>query len=171
MKQNQIEILCYSVITGVRFAEHDSIIFIEIEVGQLLPMGLVDPKTVYWQGPPKNLNSNLISFNYVFRTFFLDMVSVEKGFLSGIQIFKESDSLRLAGFFKTFTSFTEGKMSDNEEVHYDSDKTNNLYNLQDKIPSVSERPGKITTNWNYNLLFGTSSQICKNCRSSFLFEI
>lgn len=41
--------------TGVRIREMYDMIYMQIQVGKLLPMGLVDQDTVYWQELPKNI--------------------------------------------------------------------------------------------------------------------
>lgn len=43
----------FSVVTGLRIRELFDTIFIQIQVGKLLPMGLIDQETVYWQELPK----------------------------------------------------------------------------------------------------------------------
>lgn len=46
---------CYcSVVTGVRIREMYDMIYLQIQVGKLLPMGMIDQDTVYWQELPKN---------------------------------------------------------------------------------------------------------------------
>lgn len=46
-------IFVHSVVTGLRFREHCEMIFVQIQVGKLLPMGMIDQETVYWQELPK----------------------------------------------------------------------------------------------------------------------
>ena len=41
-----------SVITGVRFAKKERAIFIQIQTGKLLPLGMIAPETVKWQALP-----------------------------------------------------------------------------------------------------------------------
>ena len=43
----------------MKFAESDEhrAIYLDIQVGKLLPMGVVDPTTVYWMEFPKNPSS------------------------------------------------------------------------------------------------------------------
>lgn len=43
-----------SVVTGVRFAEENRIIFLQPQVGKLLPMGLIDAATIHWMGLPSH---------------------------------------------------------------------------------------------------------------------
>ncbi|CAO1353050.1 unnamed protein product [Diamesa tonsa] len=147
-----------TVITGVRFAEHDSIVYIEIEVGQLLPIGMVDPESVRWQGPPKDIEGNYVGYGYVFRGFHLDSVFVKHGFVTGLQLFQNKNSLRLRVFSRWFKSFADGTISEREDTNYDDDNDNTVFFIQDKIPLIATRPGPINLNWNYNILFGTSNQ-------------
>lgn len=54
-----------SVVTGVRFAEGNRAIFLQIQVGKLMQMGLVDPNTLYWMEYPSNTN-DYVSIDYDF---------------------------------------------------------------------------------------------------------
>lgn len=159
-----MEFHLHSVITGVRFADLNKTIYIEIEVGQLLPMGLINSSTVRWQGPPIDLVTNVLAFNFTIFTFHLDKVHIKKGFLSGFQIFLEDKSWRLRVFSKLFENFVQGLVSDREEIHTDSN-THRQYFLSNKNVMVSKRPGRISTNENYKIGFGTSNQISKNFNS------
>lgn len=44
-----------SVVTGVRIREMYDMIYMQIQVGKMLPMGMIDQDTVYWQELPKNI--------------------------------------------------------------------------------------------------------------------
>lgn len=134
-------------------------------------MGIIDSRTVHWQGPPNDIKSNQISFDIAFRTFHLDMVVIKTGFLSGIQLSHRNDSVRLIAYSKSFENYTEGKIANEELMSFDDDEDNLLYNLKDKIPLVSKRPGKIATNWNYRVLFGTSNQEGKKLKVKVLLRI
>lgn len=136
--------------------------YIQIEVGKLLPIGLVDPDTVHWQGPPKDLDGNYIGYGFVFRGFHLDSVFIKSGFISGLQMFSSKNSMRLRVFSRWFKSFADGTISEREDTNYDDDNDNTVFFIQDKIPLIAKRPGSINLNWNYNILFGTSNQISKN---------
>jgi hypothetical protein len=55
-------------VTGVKFAENSthSAFFLDIQVGKLLPFGLVDPTTLRWMGIPSNASESdflTIDFN------------------------------------------------------------------------------------------------------------
>ena len=166
-----MDLFNFSVITGVRFAESKNTIYLEIEVGQMLPMGIIKPSSVHWQGPPENMLLHTFDFHFVSRMFYLDMVEIDTGFLTGIQLFVINGSLRLRAYSKEFDNFEEGQISYEESSHFDNDKTSPLFNLQDKIPMTSPRPGKIATNWNYNIFFGTSSQKGNTFRSNIMLNI
>ncbi|CAO1373543.1 unnamed protein product [Diamesa hyperborea] len=147
------------VITGVRFAKFNKTIYLEIESGKLLSMGLINASTLSWNGPPKDVNTNVARFDFVNRAFHLDRVFIKEGFLSGFQLFQSRRSLRLRVFSKSFQNFVKGRISDKEEIHYDNRIQNKkrLY-FQDKIPLISKRPGTVSTKWNYDIFFGTSNQ-------------
>ena len=159
----------YSVITGVRFAKYNKTIYLEIESGKLLPMGLVNASTLSWHGPPQDVNTNVARFDFVNRAFHLDTISFKKAFLSGFQMFQNGSSLRLRAFSKPFQSFFRGRITDKEQIHYDDKLKTRIY-YQDKIPLISKRPGKISTNWNYNMFFGTSNQNGENLVAKLYFK-
>ncbi|CAO1352978.1 unnamed protein product [Diamesa tonsa] len=146
------------VITGVRFARHKKTVYLEIESGKILPMGLINSSTLSWHGPPQDIDTNVARFDFVNRAFQLDKVSIKNGFLSGFQMFQERTSLRLRVFSKKFQSFFRGRISDTEEILYDNENKTRIY-CQDKMPLISKRPGKISTNWKYDVFFGTSNQV------------
>ena len=101
----------------------------------------------------------------------MDSVFIKNGFLSGFQLFQNGRSLRLRVFSKTFQSFVKGRITDKEEILYDNRVENKkrLY-FQDKIPLISRRPGKISTNWNYDIFFGTSNQDSEYCISQLYLK-
>lgn len=41
--------------TGLRIREMYDMIYMQIQVGKLLPMGMIDQDTVHWQELPKNV--------------------------------------------------------------------------------------------------------------------
>lgn len=131
----------------------------------MLPFGFVNASTCRWQGPPKDLVTNVIAFNFKFFCFHLDKVHIKNGFLSGFEMFSELRSLRLRVFSRSFENFTEGIISDKEEIHIDDKDVHQRLHLNDKNCKVSKRPGRITTNEKYNVCFGTSNQDSKNCIS------
>lgn len=47
--------------TGLRIRELCDTLFIQIQVGKLLPMGLIDQETVYWQELPKTIGEEWTS--------------------------------------------------------------------------------------------------------------
>lgn len=53
-----------SVVTGVRFKEDQSSIFLQIQVGKLLPMGLVDAETITWLKIPSYADENFATIKY-----------------------------------------------------------------------------------------------------------
>lgn len=134
-------------------------------------MGIIDSETVHWQGSPKDIKSNQISFDITFRTFHLDMVVIKTGFLSGIQLSQRNNSVRLFAYSKSFENYTEGRIENKELMSFDDDEDNLLYNLKDKIPLVAKRPGKVATNWNYRVFFGPSNQEGKKFKFKVLFRI
>ena len=96
---------------------------------------------------------------------------MKSGFVSGLQIYQKKSSLRLRVFSKPFKNFIDGKYIDKEEMHIDDqieDKTRHYF--QDRRPRISKRPGKIATNWNIDIFFGTSNQKCKNIIPQFYFN-
>jgi hypothetical protein len=55
-------------VTGVKFSHssYHAAVFLDIQVGKLLPFGLVDPKTLYWMGIPSDASESdflTIDFN------------------------------------------------------------------------------------------------------------
>ena len=166
-----MNIISCSVITGVRFSEYSNTIYLEIEVGKLLPMGFVESSSVFWQGPPLDVDTNVVAFDFNFRMFHLDLIKVETGFLSGFQMFGKANSLRLRTFSKSFENFTEGTISKNEVIQIDDDVENPIFFIQDRIPMLLKTPGKIDTSWNYNIFFGPSNQIGMKCCSNTIFKL
>lgn len=134
-------------------------------------MGLINSSTVYWQGPPKDIDHyfNVVKFDFIRRSFYLDSVVIKTGFLSGLQLFESNKSLRLRVFSKKFSSYAEGIMSDDENNHADDDVNNVAFFLKDKIPKKSYKSGIIGTNWNYNVFFGTSNQFGKKLIFKIVF--
>lgn len=135
-------------------------------------MGLINLSTVHWQGPPIDIDHplNLVVFDFVRRSFYLDSVVIKTGFLSGLQLFDSNNSLRLRVFSKKFRSYAEGIMTDDENNHVDDDDKNVVFFLKDKRPKISNTPGIIATNWNYNVFFGTSNQVGKKLKIKVLFR-
>lgn len=161
----------YSIITGVRFADENKIIYLEIEVGQLLPLGLVNTSTLHWQGPPTDLASSAIRLNFSFIAFRLDKVIIKTGFLSGFQVFPQDKTLQLRVFAKQFANFSAGTFNDKETIYVNEEKITRRLFLDQKRPKVSKRPGKISTNWNYDVYFGSSNQDCKKLKFKVLFRV
>lgn len=54
-KEKYEKLIFCSAVTGVRIREMFDMIYIQIQIGKLLPMGLIDHDTVYWQELPKNI--------------------------------------------------------------------------------------------------------------------
>ncbi|CAO1373506.1 unnamed protein product [Diamesa hyperborea] len=146
------------VITGVRFADLNKTIYLQIQVGQLLPMGLINASTVRWQDPPEDLVRNTIRFSFSTFTFHLDKIHLKRGFLSGFEIYSINKEWRLRIFSKMFKNFAQGTMFDIEQAHTDPD-VHNKYCQWNKNVLISKRPGKIATNNDYKICFGTSNQV------------
>ncbi|CAO1331449.1 unnamed protein product [Diamesa serratosioi] len=145
------------VITGVRFSEHNKTIYLEIQVGQLLPMGFIKPSTIHWEGPPIDININVVRYDFNFRMFYLDFIKVKTGFLSGFEFYRTNDTFRLRTYSKKFTNFTIGTVSDKEEIQVDND-VYKIFKLQDRIPNMLKTKGKIDTKYNKTIMFGPSNQ-------------
>ena len=74
-----------SVITGVRFNKMRDTIFLQIQTGKLLALGVIDSTTVGWQELPSFTRSNTVEFNYHDHTMILpDLTFPKKYVLTGI---------------------------------------------------------------------------------------
>lgn len=74
--------LIYSTITGVRFVKENKIIFLQIQTGLLLPLGMVDASTVSWQQLPQNVSSNqTIQMGYVVNSIILPDLRLSKEYI------------------------------------------------------------------------------------------
>jgi hypothetical protein len=75
--------LFFSVITAVRFREHNRAIFLQIQTGQLMPLGMIDQSTLTWQNLPDNIGGNFFEFNYDTRLMTMTESHVENSVLTG----------------------------------------------------------------------------------------
>lgn len=91
------------MITGVRFTEKNRVIFLQIEVGKLLPLGIIEQQTLHWQELPDFVDTDdVFNFNYDSKSFLLSEVQFENGVMTGSSKIT-SDLLFLSK--KTFTTF------------------------------------------------------------------
>lgn len=70
----------HSVVTGLRIREHCEMIFIQIQIGKLLPMGMIDQETVYWQELPKVIGDEFSSSDKIV----LSSCAFDDAFLMGM---------------------------------------------------------------------------------------
>lgn len=54
----------FSSITGVRFKEHNRVIFLQIQTGALMPLGAIDRSTVSWLDLPNHIGSKYFTYNF-----------------------------------------------------------------------------------------------------------
>lgn len=82
----------------MRFAEKDSVVFLQIQTGKQLSLGLVEPWSLKWQEPPedrKEDKKNLLLMDYRNRRLALDEVFLDGHALTGLQIIKYRDLFML----------------------------------------------------------------------------
>ncbi|CRL00495.1 CLUMA_CG013756, isoform A [Clunio marinus] len=91
------------VVTGLRFREIYDMIFIQIQVGKLLPMGMIDQKTVYWQELPKPLADDSTSFDKIE----LSCCAYDDSILMGIKFTAVEDYVALQFYRKRLQSSPE----------------------------------------------------------------
>ncbi|CAO1346334.1 unnamed protein product [Diamesa tonsa] len=106
----QVQNPLLSVITGVRFLEKNHVIFLQIQVGKLLPYAIIDESTVQWMDVPQDIGSNYIEFGFDFRKFSLDGILMESQILTAIQFVQKDGSVRLQVNGQGLIDFEMGKM-------------------------------------------------------------
>ena len=75
-----------SVITGVRFKEVNKMIYLQIQTGKLLAVGIIDAGTVHWQDIQTDVGDKYIEFNFNLRQFNLKGNVMENEVLTGKNI-------------------------------------------------------------------------------------
>jgi hypothetical protein len=68
-----------------------NVIYLEIQYGKLVSLGMVDPSTLQWSGPPRDIATSFFNINFDTRKFELDEIYFNDGqVLIGIQFFTSS---------------------------------------------------------------------------------
>jgi hypothetical protein len=76
----------FSAVTGVRFASFESIIYLDIQYGKLISMGMVDPATQKWLGRPHDIRTNKFIVDFKTNKFPLENSNFGDGrILTGVQ--------------------------------------------------------------------------------------
>lgn len=85
----KLSFLSRSVVTGIRFIEHNKAIYPQIEVGRLLPLATINKTSVFWLDVPDddnfaifNYDVNELSFGDPSRMAFSDSLVTGKIFFS-----------------------------------------------------------------------------------------
>ncbi|CAO1373741.1 unnamed protein product [Diamesa hyperborea] len=123
------------VITGVRFIEVNKIIFLQIQIGKLLAVGMIDAETVHWQEVQADVGDNYIEFNYDLRQFNL------KGNVMENEVLTENGGMKLKVFGKEHSNL-EGTLNDNEKEYIS--QNSDVHSIIDKIPKLKEDSKKFT---------------------------
>ncbi|CAO1331680.1 unnamed protein product [Diamesa serratosioi] len=129
------------VITGVRFKEENKMIYLQIQIGKLLAVGMVDAETVLWQEVQTNAGDDYIEFNYDLRQFNLNGNVMENEVLSGIQFVSENGRMKLKVFGKEHLNL-EGTLSGNEKEYIS--QNSDVHRIVDKIPKLKKESKKFT---------------------------
>ncbi|CAO1331969.1 unnamed protein product [Diamesa serratosioi] len=56
-----------------------------IQIGKLMPLAMIDQKTIHWQDVPDKIGTNYIEFGYDSRKFSLDDVSLDSKIMTGVR--------------------------------------------------------------------------------------
>ncbi|CAO1331992.1 unnamed protein product [Diamesa serratosioi] len=96
------------VITGVRFIEKNHVIFLQIKIGKLMPLAMIDQKTIHWKDVPDNIGTNYIKFGYDNRKFSLDDVSLDSKIMTGVQFVENGGSVSIQIFGQVLNDFEKG---------------------------------------------------------------
>ena len=158
-------IIFHSVITGVRFERSNNVIFLNIQIGQLMSMGFVDETTVQWKKVPDDIESQYIEFGYHMRKFSTDIVNFKSLILTGIQFVKLNNSVRLRGFAKKVDNFYTGALLDRVETFTNNYKLREV-SLQGKKPARNDQKSSYRRYYeNYTIEFGMSDE-----KGNLIFE-
>jgi len=82
-----------SVITAVRFNIQKGVLFLQIQTGKLLPLGVIE--STQWQSPPSDLERNYFTFDYDDRHFALEDLSMDNHILTGVKLQMFESNIRL----------------------------------------------------------------------------
>ena len=125
----------------------------------MLPVGFINSSTVLWQDPPVDVDTNVVAFDFNFKTIHMDVIKIDTGFLSGFQFYNQShEKLRLRAYSKSFANFSEGTYLDQENTHNDNSTHHTMIYFRDKVPEMMRNSDKIETKWNVSVVFGVSNQ-------------
>jgi len=96
------------VITAVRFVIHREVLFLQIQTGKLLPLGVIE--SVQWQTPPNDLDRNYFTFNYDNRHFALEDLSMDDHILTGVKLQMFESIIRLSVVGKRLVNIDTGTL-------------------------------------------------------------
>ncbi|CAO1337283.1 unnamed protein product [Diamesa serratosioi] len=98
------------VITGVRFIEKNNVIFLQIQIGKLLPLAMIDQETIHWQKVPDNIETNYIEFGYNYKKFSLDVVSFDSRIMTSFHFYKDGLTVSIKIFGHVLDDFVMGTL-------------------------------------------------------------
>jgi hypothetical protein len=168
-----------SVVTGVRFREYNNGLFLDMQYGKLLPMGLVDASTVKWMEKPANDDveyfypgngvdlgknveleySNIVitgsNRKNIFCVLFLFLIT---SFLLGVKLRKYEDRLKMEAYGDSI-DFIRGVLYGNE-YHSGEEGANFNHNpgSYEGISSSTNNKFIVTRNHRINFRHETSSE-------------
>jgi hypothetical protein len=94
------------------------IIYLEIQHGKLVSLGMVDPSTLQWSGPPSDIANNTFSISFDNRGFLLGDVFFDDGkILFGVQLFAANGTVRTRIFGRHIVK-DSGRLIDTLELSY-----------------------------------------------------
>lgn len=73
-------------------AIQQGVLFLQIQTGNLLPLGFIESSSIQWQAPPSDLARNYLTFDYDTRSFALGDVFMDDHILTGVK-FEMHDSV------------------------------------------------------------------------------
>lgn len=151
-------IYVFSVITGVRFNENSKVIFLQIQIGKLLPWGSIDKDTVYWQSLPSYINGQYLEFGYDVNLFSLGNIAVSNNqTISGFMFQQYGKSVGYKVFAKEIVDLALGELDEEENVYTELGVDTTFYG-NGKTPGLSSTKSTYTKQMVGKVYFGKSGQ-------------
>jgi hypothetical protein len=101
----------YSVITSVRFREHNQVVFLQIQTAKLLPLSIIDASTLVWRDLPENVESRfLFTFSYDVRLMLMSESHVGDGVVTGISFYARGEKLMFRTNGREIADFLTGTL-------------------------------------------------------------
>lgn len=143
-----------SVVTGIRIQKYFDVIFLQIQVGKLLPGAFISKSSIKWQEPPNDILTNSFNNNSLHLT--LGEISFEDKVLIGVQLYLHPEELvySLKIYGKKIKN-SEMDMLDNTEVFemVNAKTTSSEKNLTQTFPGLH------SASENFNLTYGDHNNV------------